>query len=315
MAIAASSKQLAQETVSALGRKFKLKDLGELKRFLGLDITRDRAKKQLRISQVPYMRKILSKFEMLECKGVRTPMDQGLQLVPDEELFDLSTYQQAVGSLMYLTIMTRPDLAFSVNALAMFSSKPSPTHWQAVKRVLRYVKATENYGITLGGSHTGNITLVGYSDSSFADVHDGRSTGGYIFLVGQGPVSWSSRRQPIVALSTTEAEYIQATETAKESVWLKSLLQGFGVKIGAVQLFGDNRSSIALSKNDEFHARTKHINVKYHYIRSLIDAGEVQLSWIATDENLADITTKALSPVKLDPLVQALTLKKSVSSC
>jgi hypothetical protein len=282
--------------------------LGDLKLFLGLNVQRNRTARTITISQGDYVHKILGKFEMRECKGSRTPMEVGLKLFPGENDFDTHTYQVAIGSIMYLATMTRADIAYPIGTLAMFASNPSRTHWQAVQRLMRYLKHTQDYGLCLGG---GEEKLEGFTDSSFADIFDGRSTGGYIFKIGNGVVSWSSKRQPLVTLSSTEAEYVQATEASKEAIWLKSLLKDFSCTTGPIELFGDNRSAIALSTNTEFHARTKHINVKHHFIREAIENESVVFKWVATEDNIADVTTKALPLVKHEPLVAKLGLSST----
>jgi hypothetical protein len=304
MAVAAPSKAVIDDVLQRLEKKFKLKRLGSMKRFLGLEISRDREKRTIHIKQSSYAAKVLERFGMNDSKPTQTPMDR-VQLCPGDDEFDVSLYQQAIGSVIYLTTMSRPDLAYAVGTLAMFCASPSEVHWNAFKRLCRYIQGTKDYALVLGG---GDPELVGFTDASYGDTYDFRSTGGHVFKLGGGTISWSSKRQGPTAASTTESEYVQASEAAKEAIWLQRLIEGFGVKQGPIKLHGDNRSAIALAKNGEFHSRTKHIGVRYHFIRHAISDGHIDFAWVPTDDNLADIMTKALQPYKFAPLVAKLNL-------
>lgn len=183
--------------------------------------------------------------------------------------------------------------------LSRFLNSYGKPHWECVKRIFRYVKSTQDYGIVYGtnGSNDAN-ELVGFCDSDYAgDVCTRRSTSGYVFMFNNGPISWRSRRQRIVALSTTEAEYIAASEACKEAIWLRKLLCDIGYECNDPTLLNiDNQSAIRLVKNPEFHERTKHVEVRYHHIREKYENGEIFVDYIETENQLADILTKALSP-------------------
>jgi len=255
MIVAASDTSIIEAFISALGENFKLKVIGEVQKFLGFEVTRNRQARTILLKQETYAIDILDRLGMSESSGLRTPMEMGLKLVPGENIIDLEMYRKAIGCLMYLYVMTRPDIGYSLSLLASFMARPSQEHWNAVKRLLRYVQNTKAFGLTVGGKE---LNIFGFTDASFADRHGARSTGGYVFYLGDGPISWSSKGQSLVALSSTESEYIQATESAKEAIWLSKLLKDFEIITGTIPLYGDNRSSLALAINNEFHSRTKH---------------------------------------------------------
>lgn len=206
-------------------------------------------------------------------------------------------YQSIVGSLMYAMLGTRPDIAFAVSVVSRYGSNPTPEHYGAVKRILRYLRGTSHLKLVYRGDLQ---PLKGYTDSDWAGDQDTRrSTSGYVFNVGSGAVSWSSKRQPTVALSTCEAEYGGQTQAAKEAIWLKGFMDQ--LELGnisspqAVIIFGDNQGAIALAKNPQFHARTKHISIQNHWIRERIDGKEVALEYIPTEQQIADGLTKPLA--------------------
>ena len=203
-------------------------------------------------------------------------------------------YREAIGSLMYLMVMTRPDIAFAVNQVSQCCQNPGPGHWNGVKRILAYLAGTSNHGLLFKKNDEGS--LIGYCDADYAgDADKRRSTTGYIFLLYRGPVSWCSKRQSCTALSTTEAEFVAACEASKEATWLLRLLQELGIKEnGPVPLMSDNQSAIRVVNNTEFHQRTKHIDVKYNYIRDQQSNGIVDVRYICTNQQLGDIFTKPL---------------------
>lgn len=190
---------------------------------------------------------------------------------------------------------------YAVSFLSRFMAAPKEGHLLAAKKILRYLRGTIKFGIFY--KRSSDSTLKGYTDSDFAgDLDGGKSTSGYVFMMGDGAVAWSSKKQPIVTLSTTEAEYVAATTCACQSIWMKEVLNSIEEDhCKCVTVFCDNSSSIKLSKNPVFHGRTKHINVKFHFIRDLIKKGEVELIYCGTKEQLADILTK---PLKLEDFVK-----------
>ena len=240
---------------------------------------------------------LLEKYGMTECKPLSTPLSQAIKLTKDGEPLDTSIYgySQLIGSLMYLSVCTRPDISQAVGALARYMSAPTTTHWQAAKGVLRYIVGTTNYGITFGGRD-----LEAYCDADFAgDLDTRRSTTGYVFILGGGAISWSSRLQPTVAASTTEAEYMAAAYAIKEGLWLKTLLSEIGLDASTMPIHADNQGAIKLLKNPVFSMRSKHIDVIHHFARERVARKDVSFKYIPTTEMVADALTKSLPPAKL----------------
>ena len=297
--IAGSNRTQINDFKKSISNKFKMKDLGNLKWILGMEIKRDRVNKTISINQTAYIDQVIRRFGMTDCKPISTPVQGVLRRVPkdinckaDEE------YMALVGSLLYAAIITRPDIAYAVQALGRHLQSSGQEHWVAGKRVLRYLKGTRDLGITYGGSKSQDQDLchVGYSDADWAgDPDTSRSTTAYIFMSAGGAVSWMSRLQPTVALSSTEAEYMALCEAVKESIHMRQLYKslGYNQNIRSI-IYEDNQGCIALSKNHIHHKRTKHINIKYHFVREKVESKEVILEYIPTQYQLADLLTKPL---------------------
>jgi len=196
---------------------------------------------------------------------------------------------------MYAMLCTRPDLAYAVSQISQFSNCPSDIHDSATNRVFKYLRGTSNYGITFDGSK--GLILEGYSDANWGGGEDRKSMGGYIFTLCGGAISWAAKKQPTVALSSTESEYMALTQAAKESIWIQRLLGELGRTAirNANLIYGDNQGSLALAKNPEYHARTKHIDIQYHFIRECVENGKIAIEYIPTEDMLADGMTKALA--------------------
>ncbi|KAI3513963.1 hypothetical protein L1887_12232 [Cichorium endivia] len=278
--------------------RFHMKDLGRLKHFLGLELSYD--DEGIILHQRKYCCDLLKRFEMVDCKPAVTPMDTNTKLFAEvgRELEDATVYRKMVGSLIYLTL-TRPDIAFPVGVLSRFMQHPRKPHLGAARRVLRYIKATLNYGVKF--KREPECKLMGFCDADYAgDVNTRRSTTGYVFMLGSSVVSWCSKRQPTVSLSTTEAEYRAAAVAAQESVWLIQLLKDLNQEVNySIPLMCDNMSSIKLAENPTFHARTKHIEVHYHFIREKVLKDEIDLQYVNTTKQVADLLTKGLASAKL----------------
>ena len=278
-----------------------MSDLGELNFFFGVHIERNRAARTITMHQKSYIEEVLTRFGMEECKPIGTPLDAKatLEKLLDEEyekhLQEMQgiPYKEAVGSLMYAMVATRADLAFAVSVVNQFMSKPSPMHWAAVKRIMRYLKYSVDKKLCLGGK---NITLTGYCDADWGgDSSTRKSTMGYVFFVGEGAISWNSKRQPTVALSTTEAEYMAVSQSAKEAIWLQQLMADVGcMQVEGTTIMCDNQGCIALAKNPKHHSRTMHIDVQHHFIREKIEEEEIYLVYCPTEHMVADVLTKAL---------------------
>eukprot|EP00253_Pinus_taeda_P033312 PITA_33312 len=259
------------------------------------------------ISQAKYANEVLERFNMQECKATITPTVMGLKLSKEDNNkdFDPSLYKSIVSSLMYLTA-TRPDIMRVVSLISRFMERQEKAHWQAAKRILSYVKGTKRFGILYTASECSD--LIGYIDSDWAgSVDDPKSTSGYVFHMGSRAISWASKKYPIVALSTAKEKYVAATAAACQAVWMRRMLRSLcEEKVKSTVIFCDNSSAIALSKNYVFHKRTKHIDTKFHYIRELVNNGEIVLKHCRTQEQVADILTKPLEQKSFEFLRKCL---------
>ncbi|XP_059222145.1 uncharacterized protein LOC131996444 [Stomoxys calcitrans] len=216
----------------------------------------------------------------------------------EDEINEMKTipYQEAVGSIMYAAQVTRPDIAYAVGVLSRFNKNYGKAHWQAVKRIFRYLKATSHYALQF--SKDGSSQIDGFTDADWAgDVDDRKSTTGYVFKFQNGPISWNSKKQQTTALSTTEAEYMALSTSAQEAMWLKSLLTELD-EIHSIEIKCDNKSAICLSHNNTFHARSKHIDIRHHFVRELIEEDQIKIAYIQTRDMVADILTKGLPAPK-----------------
>lgn len=293
--LASKSSARLEEVKRALAKKFDIKDMGKLHHFLGMKIVQDKATGKVWIGQPAYTESLLQKFEMETAKAVATPVDTGTKLMKaiDEECFDQRLYQSAIGSLLYLSVATRPDIAFAVSSAAKFSANPTKQHWTAVKRIMRYLRGTTNLGLAFFPQVSGKC--VGYCDADWGgDLDDRKSTSGYLFQVGGAAVSWRSKKQTCVALSTAEAEYVALASAAQEAVWMGQLTTELGIEPEAITIFEDNQSAISMTKNPQFHGRAKHIDLKYHFVRDQVSEGTVKLEYCPSKEMIADMLTKGL---------------------
>ena len=279
-----------------LHAQYEMKDLGLARLFLGIEL--DYSMGNLRLHQSEFIQTILWRFNMTMCNGVSTPMETGQKLLAateQDQLVESSKYQSLIGSLMYLVVGTRPDIAFPVATLSKFNAKPTNQHYLAAKRILRYLKQTSNWALIYQNSQH-QREIVAYSDSDFAgDFGDRKSTSGYIFALAGAAISWKAKKQSLVSLSSTEAEYVGYTEAVREALWLRRLYHEIMRNKLQPQLIQcDNQGAIALCQNPKFHERTKHIDIKYHFIRDCFDQGLIELIYIPTTTMVADIMTKAL---------------------
>jgi hypothetical protein len=263
-----------------------------------------------------YTQHILTKFNMLNLRPAKTPLDPGVKLsksmspqTPEAtKEASLFPYRSVIGSLMYLMLCTRPDIAFAISQLSKYNSCYGPDHINAVKHLIRYISYTHKLQITYGNCTTAPI---GFSDSSYSsDVDTRRSVTGYVFFVAGGPVSWKSQNQDTVALSSAEAEYMALCAATQEAIHLRFLMQDMDPKYrqsnSAVLIFEDNTACIAMSANPVHHERTKHIDNKYHFIRERIYMRDIQVQFVGTNVMIADLLTKAVTPQVSLTLLPAL---------
>ena len=295
--IAASNIKLLTHIKQNFSKRFRMRDMGELHLILGMKVSRDRKSKKLMLSQERFLQNLLKDHRMDSCNPVSTPLEPGLQLVKHEgDPVKLKEFQGLVGSLTFLASATRPDISAALGVLSQFASNPGNLHWQAAKRILRYLKGSLDMGVIFRGNLSSEVNLVGFVDADWAgDVDSRKSRGGYLFLLCGGPVSWVSRKQAVVALSSTEAEYVAAATAAQELLWLRNLLSELGFSQNkATVLHEDNMGAVEVSRNPRFHGRMKHIDIRHHFLRDEVEKGSVLLRFIQSKSQLADIFTKAL---------------------
>ncbi|CAA7038049.1 unnamed protein product [Microthlaspi erraticum] len=308
MLVASKSMDEIKKVKSLLSDRFEMKDLGHANRILGMDIERDRAAGVLTLSQTSYIKKILQVFRVDEAKAVSTPIGAHFKLAAIQEEDESACevpYCNAVGSIMYAMICTRPDVAYAIGLVSRFMSNPGNVHWTAIRWLLKYLKGMQDKKLVF--TKGSDFRVEGFSDSDYAGDKDRRrSITGYVFRVGGNVVSWKSNLQQVVALSTTEAEYIALSEAVKEGIWLRGLVEELGFKQEATDIWCDSQSAICLAKNNVFHERTKHVAVKYHFIRDETEVGTVKIQKIPTERNPADMLTKVIPVQKFEKALALL---------
>jgi hypothetical protein len=307
--LAATSRKLMDKVKSKLKSRFRMHDLGPASFILGLEIKRDRKNRKITLSQRQYIDKVLERCGMSECSPLSTPMSHSARVTaddPDDNTVVLEmvwngkrvTYPMIVGSLMYAMLGTRPDLAYTVGVLGRYSASPKACHWALAKRALRYLKGTRDMVLVYDGADISiDLDFHGFTDADWSgDVDTSRSTSGYVFISTRGAIGWSSKRQSMVALSTTESEYIGLSNAGQHLAWLRTFFEDVGhAQTGPIELFCDNQAAIILSRDPQFRARSKHINRKFHFVRDdIIGKGQAVVRYVKTDDQVADIFTKAL---------------------
>lgn len=280
-----------------LKENLEVKDIGQASQCIGIHITRDGEK--ILLDQEKYINEILARFRMSDCKPVKTPFEAGMKFndKKEEGICDCP-YQEAIGCLLYLAQITRPDISYAVNTLSRFNKNPTAEHWTAVKRIFRYLQGTKN--LKLVYTKDGDKNITGYCDADWAsDVHDRKSCTGYIFLLQGGPISWRSHKQQTVALSTAEAEYMSMSSAAQEALWLQQLHEELGQEqTKPLVIFSDNQSAIKLSYSNCYLPRTRHIDIRYHFLKDHVNNLKLKFDYIKGEEMLADNLTKGTSAEK-----------------
>jgi len=304
MLILGRDPQAVQRVIDGIASLWEIKDLGEVSLILGIRVRRDRPKRILYLDQSEYIAGLMERFRLEEAKPVNLPVNDRNTLIagqPGEAQADQSLYQEAIGCTTWISKGSRPDITYTVGQLSQHCSEPTVRHWNAILRVMRYLKGTIDYSISYGIGKAEGPKLQGFSDADYAgDIVDRRSTIGHLYLLNRGPITWSSIKQRCVATSTTESEYISLSEASKQGQWIRALLrelqraQYLGTDLSA-PIFSDNQGCIALARDPVAHSRTKHIDVRYHYIRELVAFNKVTVEYIPTEEMVADMLTKPLS--------------------
>ncbi|KAM1747093.1 hypothetical protein ACFX11_013661 [Malus domestica] len=293
-----------------LSKTFHMEDLGDASYVLGIKLYRDRSRKLIGLSQSMYIDKVLSRFEMEQSKKGFLPVRHGNHLSKSmepktpEEIVHMSRipYASAIGSLMYAMICTRPDIAYAVSITSRYQSNPGLEHWAAVKTVLKYLRRTKDMFLVYGGA--AELRVEGYTDADFqSDVDDRSSNSGYVFTLNGGAVSWKSKKQSVIADSTTEAEYVATAEAGKEAFWMKKFITELGVVptiTSPVTLYCDNNGAIAQAKEPRAHQKNKHFDRRFNIIRRYAAEGKVNILKVASADNVADPLTKPMSQIQLD---------------
>jgi hypothetical protein len=276
--------------------KFDMKDLGLMHYFLGLEVWQRQG--EIFLAQGKYTMDVLKSFGMMDCKSMSTPMVTNLRKLHDSDtgsdFVDPTMYRKLIGSLMYM-IHTKLDICYAMISLSQFMTEPRHRNWVETKHILRYLRGTITYGMRYTSS--GGLFMHGYADANWVGSPlDRKSTSRYCFNLGSFLIFGSSRKQGSIAQITTEAEYIAANDASKEAIWLKKLVSRlFGDKLEMTVVHRDNKICIKLTKNPVFHDRSKHIDMRYHYIRDLVQRKTIKLQYIAMSEQVADILTKPLT--------------------
>jgi hypothetical protein len=308
--IMASKLKTIKYIKSALHNRFKMSDLGEAAFLLGWSIVRNRNTRTISLHQTKYAQTILERFNHSNANPVAMPLDPSVRLSremepktpEDVERMSKVPYREAVGSFLYLMMGTRPDLSNFLREVSQFCSNPGSAHWEAVKRGLKYLRGTTHHGIVLGGRHNLDLLrekryLSAYSDADYANCVDTRrSVGGYLTLFCNSPISWLSRKHHTVVLSTTEAKYIALRHCVQEVLFLRHLLTEMGFRQnGPMTILEANQSCIKVANNPELHGRSKHIDIRYHFVQEKTERKIIQIEYCNTKNMIADIFTKPLA--------------------
>jgi hypothetical protein len=314
MAIAATSIDAVCRFKTEISQFFDITDLGEIHWFLSFEIRRDHVARTISINQRSYIEAMADKFGQTNAKPIYLPMLPGEVFSRDQSPVTPSQhfamrnvpYAEGIGHVLWPVMVTRPNTLCAVGILAQFVQNPGMAHWNALMRVIAYLNTTKDYWLTF---RHGTTQLEGYSDADWASQTHRHSISGYAFHMGDGAVTWSSKKQAIVALSSTEAEYMAQTHAAKELIWMRTILGELTSPFeNPTTLNCDNQGAIALAKDNKFHARTKHIDIRYHFIREAVENGKINMQYIPTNDNIADIFTKPLAKAKFERFMAMLGL-------
>lgn len=302
--VGSTEEQLIADVFESLRKEFDITNLGAVKQFLGFEVQRSNGFYNLRLSS--YIRTLIKRFGLEECKPSGTPMDPGYVGINDssQPFSDTFLYRSLIGALLYVAVNARPDIASSVSILGRKVSAPSEMDWKAAKRIVKYLKGTMELRLRFEPGQ--DWALIGYSDADWAgDQASRRSTTGFIFFFGVGPIAWASRRQTCVSLSSMEAEYIALSETCQELLWLRRLMADLGEDVSkATTIFEDNQSCLSFIKAERTSKRSKHIDTRRHFVKDMTERGEVILVYCPTERMVADALTKPLGATKFRQLVE-----------
>lgn len=307
--VTGNSVQMIDRFKREMNQKFDMTDMGKLKYYLGMEVEQEKG--CIKLKQTGYAKKLIEKAGMKGCNPTKYPMDPKELIDKDEggKAVNVTEYKSMIGGLRYL-VHTRPDIAYSVGIASRYMECPTVKHRNMVKRILRYVQGTLQFGLVYT-KDSGNNVLTGFSDSDMAgSLDDRRSTGGMCFYLNESLITWVSQKQRCVALSSCETEFMAATAAACQAIWIRNVLNQITAEfIGPVVLYIDNKSAIDLAKNPLFHGRSKHIHVRYHFIRECVERGEIVLKHVSSDGQTTDILTKALTTIKFERMINLLRIQ------
>lgn len=309
--VASSSEAATNALLKDLNKDFALKDLGDLHFFLGIEVRK--VNDGLILNQAKYAQDVLARVGMTDCRGAPTPLSSSEKITAHEgDLLgpdDSTKYRSVVGALQYLTL-TRPDISYAVNKVCQYLHAPTTVHWTAAKRIMRYIKHTVGVGLTFMKS--GSTLVSAFSDADWAGcVDDRRSTGGFAVFFGPNLISWSAKKQATVSRSSTEAEYKSVANATAEIIWVQSLLEELGIKLSQLPcLWCDNLGATYLSANPVFHARAKHIEIDFHFVRERVLNKQLEIRFIPSKDQVADGFTKPLPARNFEEFKHNLNLSK-----
>lgn len=310
--IAGNNLQIIEKLKDDLSNVFKMSDCGPLTYYLGTKIEYELSNGIMKLSQHTHIEKILEKFSMSDCNPMRTPMEKGLCLPQEIKELTQKPYREMLGSLMYLMLSVRPDICYQIGYMGRFQNSPGDIHWTALKRIVRYIKGSKDLELVYQ-DNLNDDELIGFADADWAsDGTDRKSVSGFVFKVFGCPVSWGSKKQNVVATSSSEAEYIALSNAVSEGIWIRGILIDLQIlsESKPIVIYEDNRGCIGIAKNSD-SKRSKHIDVKYHFIRDYISKGIIKVEEIPTDLQVADMFTKALPTCKFTKFRDELQLKRS----
>ena len=295
-----NNKKFLNEIKALFMKKWECRDLGEVKEFLRMRV--ERHGQTIKLDQRDYLKKVLERFSMINAKPAPTPLPTGQnpKAATDKALSKLlSDYQSIIGSLLYLMIGTRPDIAFAVTKLAQFATNPSQEHFDRAKYICHYLVGTMDYALVYDGKSGKGLTA--YTDSDWAsDLITRRSVTGFFFKLANCIISWRSHAQTTVAHSSTEAEYMAISDCSRQVIWMCNIFMELGIPLAPIPIYGDNQGSIFIGSNPVQEIRTKHIDIRYHYVRECIAEKKIEVFFVPTEDNPADLFTKNLGHIKLN---------------
>jgi hypothetical protein len=297
-----------------LKNAYKITDKGDLKWFIGFKITRDRAKRIIYLDQEAAIKKLLEEQKMHDSKSKETPMaekDQYLVNPPNDEKTDATKYRSIIGSLIYFMTGTRPDISFAVTKMAQFMTNPYKSHLTGIMRILRYLKGSSDLKLMIKGNDNENEGIVAYADADYAnDKNDRKSISGYVIKFNDNVIAWKTNKQNVISLSTTEAELYALSTTVQETYWIKHFMESLGIDLSKITVFEDNQGTIALVKNGRKDGRTKHVEIKHWFLTDAYKEKKIDIKYLSTEMQLADMMTKPLGRVKFQKFRKELGLLK-----